>query len=41
MYVYTNGLFEEIDEMLKNRNKVIREKMNVKNSGLDYIRYKQ
>ena len=25
----------------KNRNNVIREKMNIKNSVLDYIRYKQ
>ena len=36
--------FSEIGEMLKirkNINNVIREKMNTKNSVLDYIRYKQ
>ena len=37
-------IFEEISEMLKfikNGNNVIREKMNIKNSDLDYMRYKQ
>ena len=43
-YVDGNGLFEEIGKMFKireNQNNVIREKMNIKNSVLDYIRYKQ
>ena len=45
MYADGNGLFEEIGEMFKtrkkSRNNVIREKNNIKNSVLDYIRYKQ
>ena len=44
-YVDGNGLSEEIGEMFKiikkYINNLIREKMNVKNSVLDYIRYKQ
>ena len=45
-YVDGNGLSEEIGQMFqirkkKNRNNVIREKLNIKNSVVDYVRYKQ
>jgi hypothetical protein len=42
-YVDGNGFSEEIGQMFKirkNRN-VIREKMDIKNSVLDYMKYKQ
>ena len=41
-YIDGNWFFEEIGEMLKireNRNDVIREKMDLKNSVLHYLRY--
>ena len=44
MFVDGNGLFEKNGEIFKMeniRNNVIREKMNIKNSVLDFIRYKQ
>ena len=43
-YVDGNGFFRRstrISTLEKTINNVIREKMNIKNSGLDFIRYKQ
>ena len=43
-YVDGNGLSEEIDQKFKirkNYKQCIRERMNIENSVLDYIRYKQ